>query len=142
MARVNSPPQVNRRQPLLKDKPCQEEKTRFSEVAGGTAAGCAAICCCCPCALMNLLVLAVYRVPAGLCRKAWKKNKRRRLKKKGLLQKKAGPTSCCCDEMEVREPTVGVCDEENETVDLENKMWDQFTGTGFWRSTSQRDAEL
>ncbi|KAJ7948119.1 Pollen preferential protein [Quillaja saponaria] len=81
---LRSPP-VNRCQPLLTDEkpvPIPRERRRVGEMAGGTAAECAAICCCCPCTVMNLLVLAVYKVPAGLCRKAIRRKKRQRIAKK------------------------------------------------------------
>ncbi|CAN1770150.1 hypothetical protein LINPERHAP1_LOCUS11523 [Linum perenne] len=53
---------------------------RIGEVAGGAAAECAAVCCCCPCTLMNIVVMAIYKVPACLCRKA--KKRRQRLRRK------------------------------------------------------------
>nr|GMD03079.1 uncharacterized protein LOC109191620 [Ipomoea batatas] len=49
------------------------------EFAGGTAAGCAMVCCCCPCAVLDFLVFAFYRVPVGLCRKAWRRRKQKQL---------------------------------------------------------------
>nr|GLL37350.1 uncharacterized protein LOC109173786 [Ipomoea trifida] len=52
------------------------------EFAGGTAAECAMVCCC-PCAVLDFLVFAFYRVPVGMCRKAW-----RRIKQKRLLMKR------------------------------------------------------
>ncbi|KAG6432742.1 hypothetical protein SASPL_104328 [Salvia splendens] len=36
---------------------------------GQTAGECAALCCCCPCAVVDVLVLAVYRLPTGIWRK-------------------------------------------------------------------------
>ncbi|KAA8550121.1 hypothetical protein F0562_001805 [Nyssa sinensis] len=100
MIRACQSPPVNRSQPLLTPEPSpKDDKHRIGEVAGGTAAECAAICCCCPCGLMNLLLLAVYKVPKGLCKKALKKRKRQKvMKKKKLLQQqhhheqKSGPT--------------------------------------------------
>ncbi|KAL0370244.1 UNVERIFIED_CONTAM: hypothetical protein Sangu_0342500 [Sesamum angustifolium] len=50
---------------------------RWSRI-GETAGECAAVCCCCPCGMVHLLILAVYRLPAGL----WRKKKRERLLKK------------------------------------------------------------
>ncbi|PWA83441.1 2S globulin, Glycoside hydrolase, catalytic domain-containing protein [Artemisia annua] len=70
---------VNKPQPLLGQ---QHSSNRFAEVAGGTTAECAAVCCCFPIGLVNLLVLAVYGVPAGLYRKALKKKRRRKMLKK------------------------------------------------------------
>lgn len=160
-------PTINRRTPLLSEKPpiprasiSPREKRRLGEVAGGTAAECAAVCCCCPCALMNVLVLALYKVPTGLCRKAWaKRKKRQRLAKmrKGLLQQKrpSGPLGPTREELEAELKRVkdGALEEEkingggcdgaaaaSGTVDfLDEEMWDRFYGTGFWRSPSQRE---
>ncbi|KAK9280357.1 hypothetical protein L1049_014046 [Liquidambar formosana] len=140
-------PLVNRRLPLLTNKPFQGEAKkggRCAEVVGGTAADCAAVCCCCPCGLMNLLVLAVYKVPAGLCKKVWKKKKKGRMKKKKGLwqpQKTAGGPTCGSEEsttemIEGKEEKAG--DGMKEAADLEKEMWDRFCGTGFWRSPSQR----
>ncbi|GAB2272601.1 hypothetical protein Dimus_007423 [Dionaea muscipula] len=83
---IRSPPSMHRRQPLLSThKSSSTGSQRFAEVAGGTAAECAAVCCCCPCGIVDLLVLAVYKVPAGLCRKALRSRRRRRLIKKGSV---------------------------------------------------------
>ncbi|MCL7023641.1 hypothetical protein MKW94_025989 [Papaver nudicaule] len=139
---------------------------RFAEVAGGTAAECAAICCCCPCGIMNLLVLAVYKLPAGLCRKALKNQRIKRLKKNGVFQQQQQKRRChCgCDETDIQIHPLSVVsnewgDEDNkltgdlisnksgtimlsvgkEIQDLEIEMWDRFYSTGFWRSSSQRD---
>ncbi|KAE8056913.1 hypothetical protein FH972_013645 [Carpinus fangiana] len=71
---------TSRQQPTLTEK--VKDRQRIGEVAGGTATKCATICCCCPCSVMNLLVLTVYKVPAGLRREAWKHRKRQRLIKK------------------------------------------------------------
>ncbi|XP_062172130.1 uncharacterized protein LOC133877750 [Alnus glutinosa] len=146
---------ANRRQPAPAEK--ANDRRRLGEMAGGTAAECAAVCCCCPCSVMNLLVLAVYKVPAGLCRKAWKQRKRHRLIKMknqkhmttGLLPHRpgsavVGPT-CAELEAEMKRP-IGVEDEDEDmgdggtdAVDLEKEMWDRFFAGGFWRSPSQRE---
>lgn len=152
-----------RRTPLLADsspapKGTLREKRQFREVAGGTTAECAAVCCCCPFTVMNLLITVVYRVPAGLCRKAFAKKSKRHLmpRKKGLLQRPGEP-----DERtrELEAELKRVKEEENitagagaasrrvdglpETGDFkEQEMWDRFYGTGFWRSPSQRESSL
>lgn len=152
---LRSPP-ANRRQSALAEK--SNDRRRLGEMAGGTAAECAAICCCCPCSVMNLLILTVYKLPAGLCRKAWKQRKRQRLLKKkkqkqpmttGLLPYRtgssvAGPTHAESG-AEVKRPS-GDEDENDEkgdggteAVDLEKEMWDRFIAGGFWRSPSQRE---
>ncbi|KAK9058732.1 hypothetical protein SSX86_023574 [Deinandra increscens subsp. villosa] len=70
-------------QPLLEVH--QPSKNRFAEFAGGATAECAVVCCCIPLSLVNLFVLAVYGVPAGLFRKALRRKRRRKLLKKRLL---------------------------------------------------------
>lgn len=103
------------------------------------------MCCCCPCAMVHLLILAVYRFPRCL----WMKKKRRR-----LLRKKRRNSSEEAANLrkskgfgfhgggEVEESTE---DEdrggENDVVDWDSEMWDRFDGAGFWRSASQRSDE-
>lgn len=157
---LRSTPVHRRQQPLLTDK-ARVAKTepkpnrRLGEVAGGTAAECAAVCCCCPCTVMNLVILAVYKVPAGLCRKAWNKNKRQRLARRknkktaGFLQQgsasaaEAGPTreelTAEMNKLSLVETNNVVGDGGKEAIDKEKEMWDQFFGGGFWRSPSQRE---
>ncbi|KAJ6425691.1 hypothetical protein OIU84_026297 [Salix udensis] len=124
---------------------------RFGELAGGTTAECAAIFCCCPCGLINLLVLAIYKIPAGICRRALKRKRRKKLIKKGLLPPQ-GRYGCGCDDPEVDiHPMACVEDslrefngeeavkKEEAMRRLEKEMWETFYGTGFWRSPSQRE---
>ncbi|CAA0837781.1 Unknown protein [Striga hermonthica] len=128
---------ADRRQ-LLRGSECSSR--RVAEVAGGTVAECAAVCCCCPCGLANLLVLVVYKVPAGLCRKALRRKRRRKLMKEGLLP--TGRIKCGCEEKEVHVHQVtsplAASDEGKELAELEKEMWDQFYSAGFWRSPSRR----
>ncbi|KAL3532196.1 hypothetical protein ACH5RR_005717 [Cinchona calisaya] len=140
---LRAPPSyTDRRQPLLSEQEysCPATK-RVAEVVGGTTAECAAICCCCPCGLVNLLVLAVYKVPAGLCRKALRRKRRRKLMKKGLLPaRKYG-----CDDVELVQlhplpgplTAVNSLQSDKDVVELEKEMWDKFYSAGFWRSASQ-----
>lgn len=147
---VRSPP-VTRKQscPLPDDQKMTRNGKKFGEVAGGTAAECTAVCCCCPCSVMELLVLALYKVPTGLCKKAWRRRKRQRLMKKNprllLGTAEGGPTR---EEVEAEldrmvgkgGPDGGDEDNNNgctETVEMDNEMWKRFYGTGFWRSPSQ-----
>ncbi|TXG73499.1 hypothetical protein EZV62_002078 [Acer yangbiense] len=156
---VRSPSITKRCQPLLtakknnssipksaKDEGRHHEHNKgkkFGEVVGGTAAECAAVCCCCPFTVMNLLILAVYKVPAGLCKKAWRKQrKRQRMGKKrkqvgGLLM---GPTGGV-DGAQKQELLVVEKNDKDAELELEKEMWDQFRGTGFWRSPSQGEPE-
>ncbi|KAJ4840083.1 hypothetical protein Tsubulata_009895 [Turnera subulata] len=157
----------NKRQPLLRHNHSDASSysyssscTSFGEVAGGATAECAAICCCCPCGLANFLFLTIYKVPAGLCRRALRRKRRKQLIKKGLLQ----PTPRCrcgCDDTGIQIHPIGHFDrsdgEEEDTDEeeeedhpdkvkareemlrLEQEMWETFYGTGFWRSPSQRE---
>ncbi|XP_010543841.1 PREDICTED: uncharacterized protein LOC104816625 [Tarenaya hassleriana] len=97
----SSSPSLSRRQPLLKRSLSMPTTPRASsctggataaEFCGGTTASCAAVWCCCPCGLGKLLVLAVYKVPAGLCRRALRHRRRKRLVKSGLLPPQHPPS--------------------------------------------------
>ncbi|CAK9152977.1 unnamed protein product [Ilex paraguariensis] len=140
------PLSADRQQPLLASQNSSSRgSVRLAEVAGGTAAECAVVCCCCPCGLVNLLVLAVYKLPAGLCRNAIRRKRRRRMIKKGRLPRRG----CGCDDTELQLHQVSMpatdklvngsaMDSDKDVLELEKEMWDRFYGTGFWRSPSQR----
>lgn len=141
---------LERRQFLLDptDANSSRNSHRIAEVAGGTTAECAAVVCCFPCTVVNIIVLAVYKVPAGLYRKALRKKRRRRMMKKGVLTRGVGDVSGGVGRLvsiEATEyplhPAALVAAErfsDEEFMELENEMWDKFYGTGFWRSLSQR----
>ncbi|XVF55918.1 hypothetical protein PTKIN_Ptkin06aG0074300 [Pterospermum kingtungense] len=160
---------VHRRQPLLQSRSSSSfivddsgsnntrrsssrNSAKFGEFCGGATAECAAICCCCPCGLANLLVLAIYKVPAGLCRRALRQKRLRKLRKKGLLQPRNHLGHCGCEDCEFQIhpvvcleeifPDVETSEEaEKAVMELEKEMWEKFYGTGFWRSPSQREGE-
>ncbi|XP_043717557.1 uncharacterized protein LOC122665450 [Telopea speciosissima] len=137
-----------RNQPLLANQQStKKKKLTFAEVAGGTAAECAAVCCCCPCGLVNLLVLAVYKLPAGLCKKALK-NKNSKSFNNGLLPQRR-KCNCECSETKTQVHPVSINSSpsdkpeqddqtEKKVMELEKEMWDRFYSAGFWRSPSQR----
>ena len=81
----SSPSRSHRRHPLLQRSLSSPSPTcggsTPAEFCGGTTASCAAVCCCCPCGLVNLLVLAVYKVPRGICRRALRIRRRKQLVK-------------------------------------------------------------
>ncbi|XP_022754219.1 uncharacterized protein LOC111302697 [Durio zibethinus] len=143
-------PPVTRRQPVLlsEDPKTARKGNKFGAVVGGTVAECTAVFCCCPFSVMELLVLGLYKVPAGLCKKVWKRRKRQRLMKKNpgfLGPAKVGPPRA---ELEAEpDQVVGKgarCGDDQDdgcagAVHLEKEMWDRFYGTGFWRSPSQRE---
>ncbi|XP_077226246.1 uncharacterized protein LOC143859418 [Tasmannia lanceolata] len=135
-ASLNSPDLPPRRQPLL-----SKNSPRFAEVAGGTAAECAAICCCFPCGLLNLLVLAVVKLPAGLCRRALKKKSRKNQRSKSkiaLLTPKRSDDS----ELQIQQTVSAdmlLPGMSPVLSDMELEMWAQLYGTGFWRNPSERE---
>lgn len=114
----------------------------MAEVVGGTTAEVAAVCCCFPCALVDFMVLTMYKVPAGLYRNAKRRRRRRRL----MTHRRE--CSRCGDEEEHElsmHPAVRAAVErfmvpetDKEVVALENEMWEKFSETGFWRSPSSR----
>lgn len=128
-------------------------RRRAGEIAGGVAADCAAVCCCCPCTVMNILVLAVVRLPAGLCKRAIRRRKRHRLQKmkNGMYSQQqiiyGGNSPMTLEEHlseEMKEDggddAAEKWDGGSEAARWEKEMWAQFHGTGFWRSPSQRQA--
>lgn len=148
---------VLRRQPLLEIQ-SSKKGCAVGEVVGGTAAECVAVCCCCPCGLAHFLLLAVYKIPAGLCRKILRKRRRRRVIKEGLLQPKRRNCYCgCCDinyvngvirvsPMCVNDPSSDIKRleyssevEDDDAIALEKEMWERFYSAGFWRSFSRRE---
>ncbi|KAK1389748.1 Pollen preferential protein [Heracleum sosnowskyi] len=141
---LRSPP-VDRRQPLLArtSKPSRKTSKCLAEAAGVTTAGCAAVCCL-PVGVVAILFLAVYKVPAKLCRRAIRTKKRRRLLKKGTLSSSHG-CECGFDEVHTMSCSAGQIvdgtslEMDKDVMELEKEMWDRFYGTGFWRSLSQRE---
>lgn len=157
----------NRGKPLLSEK--GKERRRIAEEVGGTAAECAAVCCCCPCSLVNLVILAVYKVPARLCKKAWKRRRLLKTKKKAFIMHNSDRESSMVHGVDNGPSKLGLVaevkklslddqyDRHNqlmmnggddkkrdggdgtEAVDWEKEMWDRFGSGGFWRSRSQRD---
>uniref|UniRef100_A0A7N0USZ5 Uncharacterized protein n=1 Tax=Kalanchoe fedtschenkoi TaxID=63787 RepID=A0A7N0USZ5_KALFE len=125
-----------------------KKKRRCGEVMGGATAECTAVVCCCPFAVMDALVLALYKAPRGMCRKAIEK-KRRRTRNRRLLKLREsgeGPGGKKDESVVVvvggKPATEEATDGEAaamEAVDLE--MYDKFYGTGFWRSCSQRSSD-
>jgi len=123
------------------------EHRSCSEVAGGTAAGCAAVCCCFPCVMAEVVVLATVRAPAALCRRAARVRKgRRRSASAGqateiyeLLVDDGGIVEVDANAAEAVALPVKPALEE--TGELEKEVWARFYGTGFWRSPSSLGEE-
>ncbi|KAL0728533.1 hypothetical protein Bca4012_024626 [Brassica carinata] len=128
-----------------------------AEFCGGTTADFAALCCCGPCSVVSLVVLAVYRIPRGLCRRAIRRLRRRRLAKKenggGCCEKKLSkvgsskfavhPVESKDDEEDLDKVAIELKEEgeeeDEEAVALEKEMWNRFYSGGFWRSLSQAE---
>ncbi|CAN6282082.1 unnamed protein product [Urochloa humidicola] len=126
------------------------EHRSCSEVAGGTAAGCAAVCCCFPCVMVEVVVLATVRAPAALCRRAARVRKgvRRRSASAGQATE---IYEILVDDGGVVEVDAGAADAAvalpiikpalEETGELEKEVWARFYGAGFWRSPSNLGEE-
>lgn len=125
--------------------------SNVGEVAGGTAANCVVVSCCCPCVLVEFFILAVYKVPASLFRRVWRKKRQKLLMKrrKRLLEDaKEGGSSVGeahskgyvdeVSDVDWKEFEMIKISTDGSAVELDRQMWDRFTNTGFWRSASQR----
>ncbi|XP_017696657.1 uncharacterized protein LOC103700136 [Phoenix dactylifera] len=148
---VTPSPSLARRQPLIPKEPAKPAN-RFAEAAGATAAECAAICCCCPCGLLNLVVLAAVKFPAGLLRQAVRR-RRKRSAIVGAARKKAGPNKVGAmdddDDFSIHGGRLLVLASGDdawprrspspELSELEKEMRALFYSAGFWRSPSQRE---
>ena len=70
-------------QPLLSKK--GKERRRITKEVSRTTVECDTLCCYCLCILMNLVILALYKVLAGLYKKAWKQHHLLKMKKKAFI---------------------------------------------------------
>ncbi|KAI4364157.1 hypothetical protein MLD38_020287 [Melastoma candidum] len=113
-------------------------KERVVEGAGRATADCAAVWCCCPCGVANLILFAVYRVPAGICRRAiGRRRKGRETLGKGggrECEEDGGGISMLGNLVEMKE---GYADGNEEVRLLDEEMLKKFYETGFWRSPSR-----
>ncbi|KAG8371098.1 hypothetical protein BUALT_Bualt13G0051500 [Buddleja alternifolia] len=132
---VESPPlPATRSRQLLTTSSNRRFDTKSDGTSGGssrvgeTAGECAAVWCCCPCAMVDLVILAVYRLPIGI----WRKKKR-----KNVLRDKRKMISSM--ENEDRRKMNSLTEEEeyrsrNEPVEWNSEILVGFNGAGFWRS--------
>ncbi|VFQ64087.1 unnamed protein product [Cuscuta campestris] len=123
------------------------------------------VCCCCsPCVVMHFVVLAVYKLPTGLFRKAWRKNKKKRMMRKTTAKQIASSTEeaeekevslsrtgkgpattdeelrrCEFDEEREEKKDGSRCGDADDGFDSD--VWDQFREGGFWRSPLDGDSE-
>ncbi|KAL8094350.1 hypothetical protein AgCh_036036 [Apium graveolens] len=131
----DSPLAEKRKQRLLNDDGDDRRRRRIGEVAGGATAECAVMCCCIPVAIINLLILAVYKVPAGLGKKVWR---RKKTKKRRLLKK----SEIVGDDFSEFFGASRIGLEGSGRVEFEDEeMWGELYGTGFWRVPSVKEGE-
>uniref|UniRef100_A0ACD5XA30 Uncharacterized protein n=1 Tax=Avena sativa TaxID=4498 RepID=A0ACD5XA30_AVESA len=117
----------------------RSRQPRCGEVAGGTAAGCAAVCFCIPCVMVEVVVLATVRAPAALCRRAVKASRRRRSASAGQAADIYELLGAVPEEGDA----AAVWPEGKQTEESgEKEVWEQFYGAGFWRSPSQLGDEI
>ncbi|KAK8951454.1 hypothetical protein KSP39_PZI003206 [Platanthera zijinensis] len=114
----------------------------LAEAAGGTAAGCAAVVCCCPCGILGLLVLSVARITAGVGRRVARK-KMKATRPTTIIPPPKSPNRVSPASMTAAAAEMGMAlpgkSPAAEVSEMEEKMWAQFAGAGFWRSLSQRE---
>lgn len=128
------------RQPMVLREPTPvKSSARVAEMVGGTAAGCAAVCCCCPCTVLDFVVLAVVKVPRGLCKRAMRARRRKiaakRKKEMGVSDEEGKERL----EVEVAQVMAVERASPEEVAKMEMEVWAPFYGAGFWRSPSQKD---
>lgn len=127
------------RHPMVLREPTPvKSSARVAEMVGGTAAGCAAVCCCCPCAVLDFVVLAVVKVPTGLCKRAIRARRRKIAAKR---KKEMGALESGKERLEVEVAQVAAVERASpeEVAKMEMEVWAPFYGAGFWRSPSQKD---
>ncbi|KAI3706586.1 hypothetical protein L6452_24426 [Arctium lappa] len=142
---MTKPHIVIRRSPEERRQLLQQQSSRrkkhMAEVVGGTAAEMAAVGCCVPCAVVDFVVLTMYKVPAGICRNAMRKKSPPNL----VLKRNDSVSSMgSLDDSELSmHPAVIAAAErfmrpevDKDMMELENEMWDKFSESGFWRSPS------
>ncbi|KAK8957158.1 hypothetical protein KSP39_PZI000476 [Platanthera zijinensis] len=130
-------------------------RSRIGEIAGRTTAECVVICCCCPCGLLNILLLAAVRVPAGLFSRAFRKRtlfrgRRKKKKKEETLLTSAQIGWLATDDDLSKDDlsdlglalTVGDRLPEMslsmELSEVEKEAWSKLSCRGFWYGQSGR----
>lgn len=151
LAKISAAPPLSqlRWQPAILGT-ASKKTVRFAECAGRTTAECAAICCCFPCGLLNLLVLAAVRLPAGICRRVIRKRivLRRSKKKAAILRADSVKARWSVEDesdsvefagMKVVKVVAGSLPWRSpaaEVVEMEEAVWSRFHHSGFWRTPS------
>ncbi|KAH0460768.1 hypothetical protein IEQ34_008343 [Dendrobium chrysotoxum] len=138
---------ARKRSLILKEPP--KPSKRLAEVAGGKAAECAVVACCCPCSLVNLLILTVVKLPAGLFQRAMRRRRMKRKKKARLLGMDNKPKASFQEDKPASSPAPAESpipwpakSPSAEVSEMVKKMWPEFFGTGFWRSPSERELSV
>jgi hypothetical protein len=123
---------------VLREPTPVKPSARVAEMVGGTAAGCAAVCCCCPCAVLDFVVLAVVKVPTGLCKRAIRARRRKIAAKR---KKDMASLENDKEKLEVEVAQVAAVERATpeEVAKMEMEVWAPFYGAGFWRSPSQKE---
>ncbi|KAK4369592.1 hypothetical protein RND71_013384 [Anisodus tanguticus] len=90
---------------------------------------------------LHILLLALYKVPAGICWKAWRNKKRKKvLKKKNIND--SPYVYYTDDDKDYSDRGDGYNGVSHETIEFETKMWHRFYDrVGFGRSSSQREEQ-
>ncbi|GMI97316.1 hypothetical protein like AT2G27180 [Hibiscus trionum] len=127
----------------LKQLPRSPPKTarkgrNYGGMVGGSAAECTAVACCVPLTVMDMLFLGLYKVPAGLCKKACTRKKRHH-DNHGFH-----PTPPPMEDLHIELDRMmkgnqsGDTDNEDDGF-REERLLSRFPGTGFWREPSEID---
>ncbi|XP_068650746.1 uncharacterized protein [Aristolochia californica] len=136
-----SEPHIVTRQTTALHQDCPSTSSKFVETAGMTTAECAAVCCCWPCGLLDLVVTAVVKLPAGLCRRAIRnKQRKRRVKRLCALPRRHHDDDLQIhpvDDMMI--PWLPESSPSALVSEFEKEMWTVFYNTGFWRNPSARE---
>ncbi|XP_051134592.1 uncharacterized protein LOC127253847 [Andrographis paniculata] len=98
-------------------------RSRIGEATGE----CAAVCCCCPCAVMHVVLMAVYRIPRSLWKGRKKRNIALEVKKEGSAESGGGGRLVVEEELLRGNDVV---------VDWDKEMLERFGSLGFFRSDS------
>ncbi|XP_044483398.1 uncharacterized protein LOC123209405 [Mangifera indica] len=143
---VRSPSMIQRRQPLLAPDVSQlKRKQKFGEMAGGTAADCAAVCLLPMCGDESGGASCVQGASRTV-QEAWsKQKKRRRIARRkqvgGLLMGPSGG-SLLDHRAQMEDLLEAMSTEDTESVlELEKEIWERFQGAGFWRSPTRKEEE-
>ncbi|XP_038999048.1 uncharacterized protein LOC120124438 [Hibiscus syriacus] len=109
----------------------------YGGIVGGSAAECTAVACCVPLTMTEMLFLGLYKVPTGLCKKAYARKRRNH---RNQISHPTPPMEDPELDRMVNGKQIGD-NEDNGSMgtdesDTEEKLAARFPGTGFWREHS------